>query len=146
MLRARDLIIGALSSGATLLFAGVLGSQSQVMSSRIIDFGEVEARQTQVGEVRDFFRSRTATLDELELHVTTLNPGEASHAPHQHANEEVIVVKAGSLEVFVNGETRVVGPGAVIFMASNHMHGVRNAGDGRVTYHVINWRSPAAAP
>ena len=37
------------------------------MGSRIIDWGEMPTRATNVGEVRDYFRSRTATLDELEM-------------------------------------------------------------------------------
>jgi XRE family transcriptional regulator, regulator of sulfur utilization len=142
MLRSRDLVVCAVSSCATLLFAVGLRSQEQVMSSRIVDWGEIPPRTTNVGQVRDFFRSRTATLEELELHVTTLNARQTSHAPHTHENEEVVIVKEGRLEVFANGETRTVGPGAVVFMASNQPHGVRNAGDGPVTYHVINWRSP----
>ena len=111
------------------------------MGSRIIDWGDMPTRATNVGEVRDYFRSRTATLDELEMHVTTLNAGLASHAPHTHPNEEVVILKEGRLEVFANGETRVVGPGAVMFMASNQPHAVRNVGDVPATYHVINWRS-----
>jgi hypothetical protein len=30
----------------------------------------------------------------------------------------------------------------VIFNASNQLHGIRNAGSVRATYHVINWHSP----
>ena len=77
----------------------------------------------------------------FSMHVTTLNAGLASHAPHTHPNEEVVILKEGRLEVFANGETRVVGPGAVMFMASNQPHAVRNVGDVPATYHVINWRS-----
>jgi XRE family transcriptional regulator, regulator of sulfur utilization len=144
MLRRRDLVVCALSSMATLLFASALRSETQVLSSRIIAWGEIQPRGTNVGEVRDFFRSRTATLDELEVHVTTLNPGERSHAPHQHVSEEVVIVKEGTLEAFANGETKVVGPGSVLFLASNQLHAVRNVGDGPVTYHVMSWSSPGA--
>jgi quercetin dioxygenase-like cupin family protein len=143
----RDLLLCAAASGATLLLAAGVSSQSQsqAMSSRIVDWTSIQPRATSVGEVRDFFRSRTATLDELELHVTTLRPGLASHTPHQHPNEEVVILKEGTLEVFSNGETRTVGPGSVLFFASNQFHGVKNVGTTNATYHVINWRSPAPA-
>ena len=49
---------------------------------------------------------------------------------------------AGTVESLVNGEQRRVGPGSVIFQASNQMHGIRNVGDGPATYHVIRWNSP----
>jgi len=74
--------------------------------------------------------------------VTTLNPGATSHAPHKHANEELVIVKEGTVEALVNGEWKRVGPGSVIFNASNQLHGIRNVGSMSATYHVINWTSP----
>ena len=115
------------------------------MSSSAFDWNSVPAKQTNVGSVRSFFKSPTATLDELELHVTTLNPGQASHPPHKHPNEELVIVKEGTVEALVNGEWKRVGPGSVIFNASNQLHGLKNVGTGPATYHVINWRSPKAS-
>jgi quercetin dioxygenase-like cupin family protein len=54
----------------------------------------------------------------------------------------LVIVKEGTLEVLVNGEWKRVGPGSVIFNASNQMHAIRNVGEGPATYHVINWSSP----
>jgi quercetin dioxygenase-like cupin family protein len=85
----------------------------------------------------------TATLDELEIHITTLKPGLASHAPHQHPNEEMLVVREGTVEALVNGELKRVGPGSIIFQASNQLHNVKNVGDTPATYHVINWKTAA---
>ena len=112
------------------------------MQSSVFDWNAVPAKQTNVGSVRQFFKAPTATLDQLELHVTTLNPGEASHPPHKHPNEELVIVKEGTVEALVNGEWKRVGPGSVIFNASNQLHGLRNVGSGPATYHVINWSSP----
>jgi len=77
----------------------------------------------------------------LECHVTTLNPGQTSHPPHQHPEEELVVIKEGTVEVLVNGEWKRVGVGSVIFNASNVEHALRNVGDGPTTYHVFMWRS-----
>jgi XRE family transcriptional regulator, regulator of sulfur utilization len=112
------------------------------MQSSIFDWNAIPPKQTEVGALRQFFRSPTATLDELELHVTTLNPGVSSHPPHKHPNEELVIVKEGTVEALVNGEMKRAGPGSVIFNASNQMHSIRNVGTGPATYHVINWSSP----
>ncbi len=64
----------------------------------------------------------------FECHVTTLNPGEMAHPPHQHPDEELIIVKKGTVESLVNGELKRVGPGSVIFQASNQMHSIQNVG------------------
>jgi quercetin dioxygenase-like cupin family protein len=82
-------------------------------------------------------------LDELEIHVTTLNPDMASHPPHKHPNEELVIIKEGTVEALINGEWKRVGPGSVIFNESNILHGLRNVGAGPATYHVINWQSSA---
>jgi quercetin dioxygenase-like cupin family protein len=88
------------------------------------------------------FRSPTATLDELEMHVTHLPAGKEPHPPHKHAEEELVIIKEGTLEAMQEGKSRRLGPGSVIFQASNHLHGVKNVGDGPATYYVVRWASP----
>ncbi len=116
--------------------------QKSVMKSALFDWEAVPAKGTDVGALRQFFRTPTTTLDELELHVTTLKPGLSSHPPHQHPNEELVIVKEGTVEALVNGEWKRAGAGSVIFNASNEVHAIRNVGTGPATYHVINWHSP----
>jgi quercetin dioxygenase-like cupin family protein len=81
----------------------------------------------------------TRTLKQLEIHITRLDPGQTSHAPHRHPNEEVVVLREGELEVYVNGETTRIGPGSVMVFLSGDWHGVRNVGTGPAIYEVINF-------
>jgi quercetin dioxygenase-like cupin family protein len=142
MITRRDLLVALISiAGAAGAFA--LVSQVPVMGSAVFDWNSIHATPTEVGSVRSFFKARTATLDELEIHVTTLKPGMTSHPPHRHPNEELIIVMQGTVETLSNGEWKRVGPGSVIFNASNQLHGLRNAGAGEAVYHVINWKSAA---
>jgi len=113
-----------------------------VMGSSIFDWTLLPVKKTEKGEVRKVLRAPTATLDELECHVTTLNPGEMAHPAHQHPDEELIIVKEGTVESLVNGELKIVGPGSVIFQAANQMHSIKNVGATPATYHVIKWNSP----
>jgi quercetin dioxygenase-like cupin family protein len=143
---ARGLAIAA----AAMLCATATGVALQPMppagdllrQSAVFLWESASPTPTTVGEVRRVFRAPTATLDELEYHVTTLEPGQSPHPPHQHLNEEVIIVKAGSLDAYVNGEWMPVSTGSLIFFASNQPHTVRNPGKEPATYHVINWASP----
>jgi len=143
MITRRDVIVAVMAAGAT---CGALAWQSQqskpvIQQSAVFDWQSIPAKPTPVGEVRSFFKAPTATLEELELHVTTLKPGVMSHPPHQHPNEELVIIKEGTVEALVNGESKRTGPGSVIFNASNQLHGLRNVGPGPATYHVINWKS-----
>ena len=145
MITRRDLVVALIAVTATVCVVDVLShsrAETPVMQSTLFDWNAITSRQTDVGAVRQFFRAPTATLDELECHVTTLKPGATSHPPHKHPNEELVIVKEGTVEALVNGENKRAGPGSVIFNASNQLHGIRNVGDAPATYHVINWSSP----
>jgi quercetin dioxygenase-like cupin family protein len=134
----------ALFAAVVTLGAVAARTQTSVMRSSLFEWSAVPEKQTDVGALRQFFRSPTATLDELELHVTTLKPGLSSHPPHKHPNEELVIIKEGTVEALVGGELRKAGPGSVIFNASNELHSLKNIGTTPATYHVINWRSPSS--
>ena len=141
----RDLFVALLTGCLVMAVMAVAQSQKPLMGSSVFDWKTIEVKPTKVGERRDFFQSPTATLDELECHVTTVNPGEEPHAPHQHQHEELLIVKEGTLETFQSGATRRVGPGGIIFQASNELHNVTNVGQSPATYYVIGWTIPGAA-
>ena len=53
----------------------------------------------------------TATLENLEIHITTLKPGMSPHPPHKHPNEELIIIRQGTVETLSNGSGFAWGPG-----------------------------------
>ena len=142
MLTKRDITVALATAVITLTGAGLMRAQGAVMGSRIFEWDSFKVAKTNVGERRDVVRQPTATLDELEMHITTLNAGQQSHPPHQHPAEELIIIKEGTLESFVNGEYKRVGPGSIVFQASNQPHSIRNVGTTPATYHVVQWQSP----
>jgi len=138
----RDLMVAAIAVCGTL---GVVAAQQQpaeVMHSTVFDWTSLTAKPNDYGSTRSVVRRPTATLDELEMHITTLKAGQTSHAPHQHLNEELIILREGALETLSQGVWKRVGPGSIIFNASNELHGVKNVGTVDAVYHVVNWRSP----
>jgi XRE family transcriptional regulator, regulator of sulfur utilization len=139
MLTRRDLTIACLSIAGTCCAFALAGQTPAVLGWTVYDWNSIPVQKTETGEVRQFFRAPTATLDQLEVHATTLNAGMASHPPHRHANEELILVDQGTVDVFGNGVWKTVGPGSVIFNASNSLHAVKNAGTTPATYHVISF-------
>jgi ketosteroid isomerase-like protein/quercetin dioxygenase-like cupin family protein len=126
-----------------MLLAAPVAAQDPVLGSLAITWDEIQALPLSAnGRSRQIVRRPTATLDQLEMHITALPPGQTTHAPHTHPNEEVIVIREGTLEAFQDGNTTRVGPGGVLFMASNEPHNVVNVGETVAVYHVINWHSP----
>lgn len=143
MITPRDIAVAAFSVMTMVMITALAASKPSIMGSVAIDWKDVPVQQEEVRAVRQFLRAPTATLNELELHVTTLPAGATSHAPHKHPNEELVIVKEGTVEVLVDGKLKQVGPGSVVFNASNQMHSLRNVGEGPATYHVINWTTAA---
>jgi len=141
MITRRDLLIAAIAVTATV--AGVALAQTvtskPVMRSSVFNWSSLKVDATATGERRNVFDAPTATLDRFECHITTINPGESSHAPHKHPEEELMILKEGTLESVQNGTTNRVEAGGMIFEASNEIHGVRNIGSTRATYFVFKW-------
>jgi quercetin dioxygenase-like cupin family protein len=114
-------------------------SPSIPLGSRVFNWEALVVKPTAVGERRDVTDQPTVTLERFECHISTLNPGLASHPPHTHPQEELIILHEGTLEVFINGETQRVGPGSMFWFASQDPHAVRNVGEKPATYFVFNF-------
>ncbi len=150
MITKRDIIVAL---AATTLTAGVLGTAfaqthpptAPILGPATFNWDDMKPVKTDTGSVVSLYKGPTATLDELEMHVTTLDPGVMSHPPHQHINEELVIIRQGTVETLSGGKWVRLGPGSVIFNASNSLHGLRNVGSTPAVYHVINW-SPNKTP
>lgn len=112
------------------------------LASGVYNWNDLRVQQTNVGQRRAVDRGRTATLSDLQLHITTLNAGQDSHAAHRHDNEELIMVKEGTLEAVVNDKPIPMPTGSILFVAPNDLHMVRNVGTTTATYFVIAWWTP----
>lgn len=136
----RDLTVAAVSAFmAVALMAFAQTAAKPVMHSQVFRWAELKATPTKVGERRSVCDAPTPTLANLEMHITTLNPGEAPHANHRHPEEELMIVKDGTVEVLQENRTNIVDAGGIIFQASNELHGLRNVGTNQATYFVIKF-------
>jgi quercetin dioxygenase-like cupin family protein len=143
MITRRDLAIAVASAMATTAVVTFAASPAKpIMHSTVFEWEGLKTEPTKAGSRRECFDARTATLDRFAAHVTTLNPGEAPHPAHRHPEEELMIVKEGTLEAVQNDKTHRVGPGGMIFEASNELHGLRNVGKTPAVYYVLKWIPP----
>jgi len=138
-LTRRDVVVGLLAMPSALHAVAMANDDQNVLGPTVFSWNDMKPEETATGEVRHLCKSQTATVDQLEMHVTTLNPGQSPHPPHRHVNEELIIIREGDCETLSNGYWVKVGPGSVVFNASNSLHGFRNVGTIPAVYHVINW-------
>ena len=121
----------------SLIAATAALAAGQESASAVFDWSKLEVKQTKTGERREVVNKATPTFTNFESHVTTLNPGIAAHAPHRHPDEEIIIVKEGTVEVTINGKSQQAGAGSMFLFASNDLHGMKNVGKIPATYYVI---------
>jgi len=107
--------------------------------SQFYDWNDIAYKITEKGKHRQFMRRPTATLEELEMHVTTLNEGIESHGEHVHESEEIIIIIKGEVEESINGSKYILGPGSLILLVDNIPHGIRNVGSGMCEYFAFKW-------
>lgn len=139
----------ALFLACTTLAGAVETPPKPKLDSKVIDWATLQVKKTKTGERRELFDGPTGTLRNFEGHVTTIRPGEVPHAAHRHPDEEMILIKEGTLEVTINGVSKQAGAGSVFFYAANDLHGMKNVGTTDATYFVFRFvteRTATAKP
>ena len=76
-------------------------------------------------------------LDGRTLKMSVVAPHAATHAPHQHQEDEFFFVLEGTAEFYLNGKTVTAKPYASFYCPPNSLHGIRNSGDTELKYLVI---------
>jgi (S)-ureidoglycine aminohydrolase len=108
-------------------------------ASHLIDWNDVEYVESETRGRRNFIREPTVMMEQFEMHVTTLKEGITSHPPHTHVDEEILLVRHGTVEEHIDGGLHRVGAGSLIFLRSMVSHGISNVGEGPAEYYAFRW-------
>jgi quercetin dioxygenase-like cupin family protein len=93
------------------------------------------------GDLLIYFDGSTDQLKTVTAGSLRLNPGATPHPPHQHPEEEFLVVTEGTGEISVEGKVTLVGPGAMMYCAANRLHGIVNTGKTPLLFYFYKWRA-----
>ena len=101
-------------------------------------FEDLPVVKTANGETRAVTRGVLMGGEAVEMHETRLLAGHMPHPPHTHKHSEFILVREGQMQFLNDGKPdQVVGPGGVIFIVGNRLHGLKNVGETTANYFVI---------
>ncbi len=121
-----------------LAASSALAADSPALSSFIKSYSDLPVKKMGLSQSRAILDGATHTGDHLEVHETTLVPGDSPHPPHRHEHEELFLIVKGTLAITINGTTSAIGPGSAAFAHSNELHGVINPGQEDVQYFVVS--------
>jgi (S)-ureidoglycine aminohydrolase len=115
------------------------GTQSG--GSFMLDWDDLKTNNTGKGYRRDFFNRPTSQLAQFEMHTTALNADSASHAPHTHVQEEIVLILRGNVTMHIDGKLFPASPGDVVFLPSRVPHALLNTGEEQCEYFAFQWRN-----
>ena len=84
------------------------------------------------------FDGITTRGERLEMHESELHPGETPNPAHTHHNEEIIVIREGTLDVSVGDTTTRMSPGSVAYAESEDKIGIKLVGTSPAKYLVFS--------
>ena len=105
----------------------------------ILRWSDMTAQKTAKGETRQILSIQTPWLSKIDLHATTLSPGEVSHPPHTHRAEEIILMRTGHVQEYIDGKHYPATDGDLLFLPSGSSHAVENHGTVRCQYFALQW-------
>ena len=89
--------------------------------------------------VFSYFNGPTDQLSGVSTGMVILEPGASPHEPHQHPEEEFMIVASGTGEIICGENTTKVGPGSIMYCAGNTRHGIANTGTTPMTFYWSKW-------
>jgi quercetin dioxygenase-like cupin family protein len=120
-----------------MLLAADASAQSTPSPSKTYDYAALEVRANGANKQRFFVQASTHTGFTVRVHETELAPNQMPHASHHHVHEEMLLLREGTMEITIEGKTSRLGPGGVVYVASNEEHGWQNVGTTPARYFIV---------
>jgi uncharacterized cupin superfamily protein len=113
-------------------------AERQRLPSTAIKFEDLAIKRTGENEGRSVFDGLNRSGIEIEIHETALAPGLMSHPPHRHRHVELVLLREGTIEVSIDGNTSTLSAGSIAYFASNCLHNAKNLGSKHAQYFVLS--------
>jgi (S)-ureidoglycine aminohydrolase len=105
----------------------------------LLDWSELAMKKTEKGESRPIFSRPVAWLHKIDMHATTLDPGQISHPQHVHRAEEIILLRSGHVRMHIGEAYSKAQGGDLVFLASGSLHSLENGDENRCEYFALQW-------
>ncbi len=137
MAKRRDVLKWAAGGSVAMWPLAAAGGAKLPNSTRAA--GEAKLQKESFGDLRVYYDGPTDQLKAMTAGSLQLKPGMSPHPPHQHPEEEIMVVTEGTGEISVEGKITKVGPGTMMYCAAGKLHGIVNTGKTPLLFYYYKW-------
>jgi len=142
MPRRRELL--QLTGAGLLAFvtrAGLNAASEPKLENITLEPGQAKVTHEPFGDLAIYFSGPTGQLQSMTAGSLRLKPGMSPHPPHHHPEEEFMVVTEGTGEILVDGKTKNVAAGSMMYCGAGKLHGVVNTGKAPLLFYFYKWKT-----
>lgn len=89
------------------------------------------------------FQGRTSNLEMFSCHSSVLSPGKRPHDPHEHREEEILIMLHGEVDIILPGleieQKRKLRQGQFVYYPAYFKHTLENTGENPSNYLMFKW-------
>jgi mannose-6-phosphate isomerase-like protein (cupin superfamily) len=127
-------------AGLNALAALGSASVSPRIPNATVNTGQAKLTQEAFGDLRIYFSGSTDQVGSMTAGSLLLKPGMTPHQPHQHPEEEFMVIAEGAGEISLDGKITKVRPGSMMYCAAGRLHGIVNTGKTPLLFYFYKWK------
>ncbi len=131
----RRTILQTLAAGLALAARG----ESAGIPDEVVTKVKAKLTTQSFGDQRVYLDGSTEQLKALSVGSLQLKGGQSPHPPHAHPEEEILLVADGRCEISIGDKITKAGPGCVMYVGANHVHGITNTSNAPMTFYYIKW-------
>ena len=118
-----------------------LPAHAATLPNTTLDEKSAKLTREPFGDLRIYFEGATAQVKSMTAGSLRLKAGMTPHPPHEHPEEEFLVVTEGTGEISVEGKVTRVGPGSIMYCAAGRLHGITNTGQNPLLFYFFKWKA-----
>ena len=123
------------------LQAAFLGGASATLPNTTLPAAKAKLTKEPFGDLRIYFEGPTDQVKSMTAGSLLLKAGMTPHEPHQHPEEEFMVITEGTGEISMEGKITKVAPGAMMYCAAGKLHGIVNTGKTPLLFYFYKWKA-----
>jgi len=110
------------------------------LPSVTLDSSTAKVTHEPFGDLAIYFTGATEQVQSMTAGSLRLKPGMSPHPPHQHPEEEFMVITEGAGEITVDGKKTKAVPGSMMYCAAGTLHGIVNTGATPLLFYFYKWK------